>query len=316
MMRGLSFYLFLAALPLVLGTGCFEQPAKPAPPSGPGTGKPVKALNEEVEEGTPINQLQQEQQLEKLREQAKGMEHLLTVENLMRTWNELAAVKREDADMMSLRVVTGKLAEKGLEGLRPLVEVIGDPERRPAAKVFAVIALSDHATAELVPDLMPLTEAGTDTTTRVCALQTLSAIDAPEAQARVKALLEDEERRVRVTAAICLLQQEDPAIHETIAAIWNDPETTGNEKTSIFMAFPGDWLEAHPEYCLDILEDSSLPQPARTHAVTILGRSSEPELVPVLEKIAISDDDLMIRSLAQTGAQAVKERTAAETEGS
>ena len=233
-----------------------------------------------------------------------------TPEELMRLWRELPKAGADSLDAVTATYIAQQLAASGPEGLKPLLDVLEDPEGDPVAKVLVVISLTPHLRPELAPRLLGMTAEGNETTSRACATHLLGLMNLPEVTARMRELLQDQERRVRLSAAIVMIMRQDPEVLARVAEFWNDPEVTPQERLQIVLSLPDSSLQQYLTLFAEAVVDAGMDAAGRRHALTVLGRLGDASVLPALQTCAEKDPEESLRLLAQQAIEAVQSRTA------
>ena len=246
------------------------------------------------------------------KEQPAPAQREMTREELIEAWMHIPEAGRDQMNVQAATAIALKLAESGPEGLEPILEVLGDPEAAPLAKVLAVASLTPLVSPEMAPRLISYTQADRDSTTRACAANLLGLLDLPAARERLHALVDDPNSQVRVAALMVLLRQGEAVALDAVRELWKDPDTTWEQRTEVVLAVP----EKQAAEFLDIYRDALLDQQfephVRVHAATVLGRYGGAEEIPALAEAAGTDPAARVRALAQSGIELIESRNDAD----
>jgi len=232
--------------------------------------------------------------------------------DLMRAWLELPKAGSANLDVGSASIIAQRLAESGPEGLTPLLDVLGDPQGDPVAKVLVVISLTPLVSPAMAPRLIEFTQESQETTTRACAANLLAKLDLPEALGRMRELCRDKEQRVRVAAQLAMISRRDPEQIGQITALWQDPMTNPAQRTQLILVLPDTNEQDYLSIFSEAVVNQELESVARKRAAAVLGRLGDTSALAPLERCAGSDPDPEVVSLASTAIEAVKARMAAE----
>ena len=231
-------------------------------------------------------------------------------DDILQAWKELPKAGLENMDTTSAAILAQQLSRTGPNGLKPLIDIIGDPASTPEAKVLAVISLTPLVDSGMAPRLMEMTAPGLDPTTRSCAAHLLGLLESPEITARLRALCDDEEQQVRTAATIVLVMRQDPEILDRIPEIWHSPETTMKQREDLAYMLPESFAATHPELMGAIATDLDLASGARQRALMFLGRFGTKSDILTLQTCATTDPDPALRALALDAIGAIEERAA------
>lgn len=239
------------------------------------------------------------------------------VEALMLAWQELAKADFAELDVPRAMMLVQRMAELGPDGLTALLDLLGEENTPPVAKVLVVMSITPFIQVEHGPRLIALTQPDRETTTRACATHLLGFINTPQAEARLRELSQDPERRVRVEALLVRIMKGDRAALAKARDVWRDPETNERERTQLLLMIP----EAEAAQFLDLFTEAlshpDLELLSLRHAVSMLGRAGTPSAVPALRACASSETvDPDLRALANSAADAIVARAQAEKKGS
>lgn len=244
--------------------------------------------------------------------QAAPVRRELTREELVDAWKRLPAAGKDNLDVQTAKIIGMKLAEDGAAGLQPIFEAMGDPQGDPLAKVLAVITVTavliekPELKPQLEGELLRLTAAGQETSTRSCAAHLLGHyVETPAADARMRELLQDPELRVRHAATLACIARQFPEAMANLDAFWKDPETTPEERTQFLLVLPED--ARHTRFFKEGALDDKVDLASRLHAVSVLARSGDASVLDALGHIAETAEDVELRHSA-SAAKAVIEK--------
>jgi len=205
------------------------------------------------------------------------------------------------------------MAELGPEGLAALLDLLGEENTPPVAKVLVVMSITPFIQLEHGPRLIALTQPDRETTTRTCATHLLGFINTPQAEARLRELSQDPERRVRVEALLVRIMLGDQAALAKARDVWRDPETNERERTQLLLMIPEAEAAQFVDLYTEALSHPDLELVSLMHAVSVLGRAGAPSAVPALRACASSETAAPdLRALANSAADAIVARARAE----
>lgn len=197
-----------------------------------------------------------------------------------------------------------------------LFATLGDAAANPKAKLLAVVSLTPLLRPEMTTQLAALTESDRETTTRACAAKLLGFIDDDGARARLRGLMNDAERRVRVTALLMLARAHDAQAVEALPALWADPETTTADRVELVLSLPDETSAKFEGIYKEAAVNHELDPEIRIRSVTALGEIGGPAASAVLERCAAEDPIPAVREMARAAADAIAARAAAPDVGS
>lgn len=230
---------------------------------------------------------------------------------LVQEWKSIPKAGYQGMQTKRAEAISAELAKSGMAGLSPILDVLGDAKGDPVSKVLAVMCLTPYLSPEFAPRLLEMTREDQETTTRVCATHLLSFLTPPEVQQRIKELVNDKERRVKMEASLALMMNNDADVLKHVAELWKNPETTASERSQMMLVFPEQHAPEYMDLIKEAAKDENLEIPARTKAVSILGRIGDASVLDVLTTCAEKDPYPNMRSLAQNAVEAIKARTQA-----
>ncbi len=234
-----------------------------------------------------------------------------TPAEMMAAWHEIAQADLKDMDVRTASAIARHLSQSGDGGLDPIIDVLASPDAEDKAKVLAVISLTPLLTPEMLPRLMAITEKDKDVTSRCCAINLVGLYTAPEAEARLLALLKSPIHRVKAEATIMLLMRGHEAGLDGIQAIWDHPETTGKHRTQITLQLPEKDYKRFERLFLEAVVNPEIEAPARQRAAEILGRNGGEAAAKALKQCAEKDAAEGVRAIATAGVEAIAARESA-----
>lgn len=231
-----------------------------------------------------------------------------TYDELVQIWTNLANTAPENFEIAKGVAIAENMAARGIEGIQPILDVLSDPDGSDKAKVFATINLQALVPGtlggELVPRLIEFTNDTYSEATRRCAAHLVGTSIQPEALARTKELANDPVHSVRTAARLVLIHRGELAGLDAIMDLWNDPETTVEEREELIRAIPQHFAKDYLEVYNGVLKDDRIGPDTREGAVAALATIGNAESLELLHKVAESDPDPEIQEQAK-GAAAV-----------
>jgi len=155
-------------------------------------------------------------------------------EELLAEWNTLAeepALNMSNPRLVSLGL---QLKTKEPEAVKPLIEILGDPDAAPEQKVMVVVTLQGLDFGdEVIEMLKPLVEQDRETTTRASATQLLAFAQDRDLKPMFENLLDDPSPRVRLAALQGLAGLGDQDAFARMEKLYGEEDTTAAEKNRI-----------------------------------------------------------------------------------
>jgi HEAT repeat protein len=243
---------------------------------------------------------------------------------LFARWEALAEAPADELDFQQALSYTMALAEA--DELDRILNVLGDIDANPKAKVLAVVSLSAFLSHGMVDQVLALTQPGHETTTRAGAAKLLGTMllshmrppavegmitppteeDLTAARARLRELASDEEHKVRFTAATLLARVGDEAALDQLVTLWHAEETDANERMELVYSLPQESGETFKEIFKQAAVDTTLDPEVRQRALVELGLTNDPELTPFLDEVSASDPDAGVRAQAKIFAEGIR----------
>ncbi len=230
-----------------------------------------------------------------------------------RQWLALADVPVENLDYSAAVMLGEQLAAE--DRLDLIFTTLGDASANPKAKLLAVVSLTPLLRPEMTSQLAALTESAREATTRACAAKLLGFIDDDGARARLRELMHDPERRVRVSAMLMLARAHDASAVEALPTLWADPETNAAERVELVLSLPDEGSARFEGIYKDAALDHALDPEIRMRSVTALGEIGNPGAAAVLERCAAEDPVPAVREMARSAADAIAARTTNQAAG-
>lgn len=231
-----------------------------------------------------------------------------TVEEYLDRWFLAAAGGSANLDLATATAITDTLIRRDPRNLQLFFNILADDATDPVAKLLAMLCLMPYLDPDMTPLIVEMTQPGFETTTRACAAHMLGVLDSRTAEARLRELLEDPERRVRMAAALVLLTRDDEEILAQVETFWADPETTDPEREQMVLVLLG---REHAEF-LGIYEEAAripdLSPAARERIIEFLGRHGQASSIAALDALAEEAAESSIRDMARVTADALRAR--------
>lgn len=226
----------------------------------------------------------------------------------MKEWHHLAEHPEVGNNTITAFAIAGTMAGSSVDGLSPLLDVIEDPAASPEKKVFAVRSVALFLTPAYVPRLRKLLTPEVDDTTRACAAALLAELPTEEVQAILRGLLEDDDRRVRLSAVIGLARAGDPEMREYLHTMYREPDTNDREKFQIVLFL----LETPDQTDVDVFEDAVQSRfvnvNTRADLVLSLGNLGDASSIDALERSKIHLTDTQYIDQVDTAIAAIEAR--------
>jgi hypothetical protein len=242
-----------------------------------------------------------------------------TYDDLVTLWTQHANMAPSEFDPMKGIAFAENMARQGAEGLEPILDELADPDGAPGAKVFATISLQGLMNTEagkgITPRLIELTDASNNEHTRSCAAHLLGTSIDPDAVARVKALAEDPDHSVRTAARLVLIHRGEQVGIDTIDEIWNDPDTTNEERNELIRAIPQGFAADHLPIYNAALRDENVAVDLREGIVSILATMGNAESLEALRYAAENDPNPVVKSRAEQAIPMVESMLAGKSGG-
>ncbi|MBW7865685.1 MAG: hypothetical protein GX580_05430 [Candidatus Hydrogenedens sp.] len=234
-------------------------------------------------------------------------------EELVAEWRQLAAAGRENFKPEAAAEIARLLAEGGPERLTPLLDVIAENPGVPDAKLLAVISLAPVVGEAHQARLIGMTAPDQERITRAQAAHLLTALvgrgqAGPDAVEKLRVLFGDPDSFVAHAALLGMLAVGDPEAVGRSLSLWEDPAVTPPERGKIVMDFPLNLVLEHLDLFSQAALDTALPQPARRHALYLLGTLGNASILDTLKTLAGSEQDPELREMAVKGAAEVQRR--------
>lgn len=204
--------------------------------------------------------------------------------------------------------IAAQLAATGPEGLVPLLDILASSESGPSKKVFVVQCVAAHVTAAHVDRLAEMTAAQEEATTRSCAAALLAEIGDPRSFEVLKKLVEDGERRVRLSALLGLARAGDAPSQSVLAGLFSSLETSEEERLQIVPVFLRNPDEEGREVLAEAVKHPALEGKMRTAVAVALGRVGDAPAIEALEESKAVAADEAYNAVADSAVAAIEER--------
>ena len=230
---------------------------------------------------------------------------------LIEEWKILAQGGLDPMNLAAGEELTGRLARSGAAQLLPLLDLLGDANADPTAKVFATSCLMPFVTVELQDLIIALTAPEQEATTRACAVRLLGRVPTPETTERLWALVEDAESRVSFEAHMMLVLHGEKAIQKHFPALWRDGNLSNEQRTQWVLMLPEEYASSCMPVLREALSDVALELPARQQALKFLIREGREESdLAVLRSILEKEPDTILARDVEEGLPMLEQRIA------
>ncbi|MFP4502489.1 MAG: HEAT repeat domain-containing protein [Candidatus Hydrogenedentota bacterium] len=239
-------------------------------------------------------------------------------------WQSLAEAPANELDFEQAMQYATALAEA--HELDRFLQVLGDSEASPKAKVLAVVSLSPFLSHEMVERVVALTQPAHDTTTRASATKLLGTMllpqmkppavegmitppteeDLAQVRTRLRELAADDEHKVRFTAATLLARTMDEGALDQLLTLWNDEATDANERMELVYSLPPESGGTFTEIFKQAAKDPALDPEVRQRAVMELGFTNDPAILDLLVEVSESDPDPSVRAQAKVTVEGMR----------
>ncbi len=239
-------------------------------------------------------------------------------------WQTLAEAPADELDFEQAMQYAMALAEA--HELDRFLQVLGDKAASPKAKVLAVVSLSPFLSHEMVEPVVALTQPAHDITTRASATKLLGTMllpqmrppaaegmitppteeDLAQVRARLHELAEDDEHKVRFTAATLLARTMDEGALDQLVTLWNDEATDTNERMELVYSLPPESGGTFTEIFQQAAKDPALDPEVRQRAVMELGFTNDPAILDLLVEVSESDPDPSVRAQAKVTVESMR----------
>lgn len=238
----------------------------------------------------------------------------LTHDQVIQAWHQLALAGADRIDAGTATIIAQKLLEDGPEGLRPILDALGDKDGNPVEKVLAVISLTPILMNEKSPELVAVleesflesTEPDAETATRACAAHLLAYLDTEAANARINALLDDSDHHVQKAATLAAIQQgRFPEAYNRIESLWDDEATTAQDRDQFVLVLPE--TSEYNDIRAEAILNDDIAFETRMMALNVLGRVGDESVYDALAQCAEEAPEASIRDLAEKALASLKE---------
>lgn len=192
-----------------------------------------------------------------------------------------STARAEGDDVLLRRYLTLALGRLGdPRSLPDLKKAAGEDTGDPQTRIYAIWSLGAIGDASAVPDLVQLTQ-HEDAGVRKTAIHALGVFSGAEAEAALRRALTDATEDVRWNAALALGRRGDASAAPVLKQMMD---------------------RAHLDTVAGLTPEQR--QDAMIEAVSSAGRTPDPSLRPLLEKLRDSDGDLKVREAARAALSA------------
>lgn len=230
---------------------------------------------------------------------------------LVKEWFDLARAPKENLNNPRCRQIALELLDIRAEELKPIFEVVADPDAAIETKVLAVATLDCVVVPGVLPWLTTLVSPQVTADTRACAVQLLAVSRDPSVIPTLRSCASDPDKRTRLAALVGLMAQGDSEARKTLAAQFRTEGVGRKERARILTSFLSDPRAEDLPLFLASTQDAELPANMRLQAVTMVGRFGDASAVTALEQLAQTEQDEQIREFAKDAIAAIKSRQAA-----
>lgn len=189
-----------------------------------------------------------------------------------------------------------------------MIDLLVDPATKPESRFLILNSLELAVSPALYPRLLGLTKPETDPSIRAGVVLMLKSADDPAVNERLRELIKDPERRVRLAAMIVLSEKGDKEVRSSLQEYYFTdglpPEHRGRIAKSLAQAPETGDLKVF----IAAVNDAALPEESRLITTGALGRLGDPAGIPSLQQCASGNNSAELKDYATRALKVLQEK--------
>lgn len=231
---------------------------------------------------------------------------------LYERWKEVVTNPEGNAQTTEHLAITHQLLNTAPETLDKMVDLLIDPTTKPESKFMILDCLGFAQTPELQPRLLSLVEPQVDPVIRTQVTMILARSTDPKIVARVRELVNDPERRVKLAALSGLTETGDVESHAQLREYFFTEGLPPEHRARAVQALSVSPEKEDLKVFLEAVQQKDMAEPHRITAVKAIGRLADETAVSTLETVAEdAETPEQLKQLATSAITAIQERVSA-----
>lgn len=203
------------------------------------------------------------------------------------------------------------LKERAPDLIPQMVDLLLDPATQPESRFLILNSLEVAQTPELYPRLLDLTKPEVDPSVRTGVVIMLKTATEPTVVARIRELVNDPERRVKLAAMMVLSETGDKAVRAALQEYYFSDGLPAEHRSRIVQSLALTPEAGDLKVLTVALGDATLGEEARLVATGAIGRVGDPAGLDALDQIAQGNDSAELKKWAASAAKVIRDKTAA-----
>lgn len=205
------------------------------------------------------------------------------------------------------------LKERAPELVPKMVDLMLDPTTTPESRFLILNSLEVAQTPALYPRLLDLTKPEVDPSIRTGVVIMLKSATEPSVVARIRELVDDPERRVKLAAMMVLSETGDKPARTALREYYFTEGLPAEHRARIVQSLALTPEAEDLKVLTTAVTDPALGEEARLVATGAIGRVGDPAGLPALDQIAQGTDSDELKKWAASAAKVIRDSSVPST---
>ncbi len=201
------------------------------------------------------------------------------------------------------------LKERAPELIPKMVDLMLDPATQPESRFLILNSLEVAQTPELYPRLLDLTKPEVDPSIRSGVVIMLKTSTEPAVIARIRELVNDPERRVKLAAMMVLSETGDKESRTALQEYYFTDGLPAEHRARIVQSLALTPETSDLKVLTTALGDAAIGEEARLVATGAIGRVADPSGLAALDQIAQGNESADLKKWAASAAKVIREKS-------
>ncbi|MCC6794068.1 MAG: HEAT repeat domain-containing protein [Candidatus Hydrogenedentes bacterium] len=205
------------------------------------------------------------------------------------------------------------LKERAPELVPQMVDLMLDPATTPESRFLIMNSLEVAQTPELYPRLLDLTKPEVDPSIRTGVVIMLKNATEPSVVARIRELVNDPERRVKLAAMMVLSETGDKPARAVLQEYYFTEGLPAEHRARIVQSLALTPEAGDLKVLTTAVTDATLGEEARLVATGAIGRVGDSAGLPALDQVAQGNDSAELKKWAASAAKVIRDKAASSS---
>ncbi len=224
-------------------------------------------------------------------------------------WKAIVTNPAENAQSLEAFNLAAELSKSSPELVDKMVDLLVDPTTSQDSRYMIMTCLDAAYSPNLLPRMLTLVEPGVDPVIRTLVTINLTRLNDPQAQEKVRQLVNDPERRVKLAALSGLVEMGDQDSRKVLQEYYFTEGLPAEYRGRIVHVLSTMPQASEAPLYIAALQDGTVDEASRLLAVSAVGRMGEVSALPALEAVAndaASPEEL--KKIAASAVNVIKEK--------